>query len=111
MNEDLFEKIHDRNVEQVNHVARTLRAANRGLESMERQRPGVIGGRPDGTMSLDKSVELVTLLQQIEDNDASLRAENAILKDQLATEREAREHLENIIRQVADLIVNGSKGA
>lgn len=98
---DLFNRIQDRNVEQVNHVAKTLRR-------------GIVGGKSDGTMApmpLDKSVELVTLLQQIENNDANLRAKNEHLQDQLITERKAREHLENIIRQVADLIVNGSKGA
>jgi hypothetical protein len=97
-------KIADRNVDQVNFVASALK----------RRPHGIVGGRPDGTMSpaqddaLPRGIE--GLLQQIENNDANLRAENKHLEAQLTTEREARAHLENVIRQIADLIVNGSKG-
>jgi hypothetical protein len=53
---------------------------------------------------------LEPLLNQIMGHDANLRNEISQLKAQLATEREARERLQSIIRQVADLIVNGSRG-
>lgn len=99
-------------------VAKVLRAANRGLESVERQQPGIIGGRSDGTMEPAQENPMEGLLRQIENRDAHLcarleQAQHEIrqLNTTLGIEREAREHLENIIRQVADLIVNGSKGA
>jgi phospholipase/lecithinase/hemolysin len=113
---DLFNRVQDRNIEQVNRVANVLRGANR---AMERQQPGVIGGRPDGTMEpAGQENSMEGLLRQIENHDAYLRTQLAQaqyeirqLNAALGAEKEAREHLQGIIRQVADLIVNGSKGA
>ena len=99
---DLFNRIADSNVERVQRVANVLGRP-------PSQRLGVIGGRPDGTM-VSTPPDLEKLLQQIMTNDETLRTEIEVLKDQLTTEREARERLQNIIRQVADLIVNGSRG-
>jgi len=104
MNDDLFEGIQDKNVERMNFVSKQLRH-------------GIVGGRPDGTMEPhgtgqpEQQKALESLLRQILNTDADLRNEISQLKDRLATEQDARAHLEKIIRQVADLIVNGSKGA
>jgi hypothetical protein len=109
---NLFDRIADSNVERVNRVATVL--------GVGRANRGVVGGRPDGTMepAQFQAPSMDTLLQHIESNYANLRAqldqarsELRQLDETLAREREAREHLQGIIRQVADLIVNGSKGA
>lgn len=97
MNDDLFEGIQDKNVERMNFVSKQLRQ-------------GIVGGRPDGTMEPAQGT-IETFIQNIMNVDAGLRNEIDQLKRQLAREQGAREHLQGIIRQVADLIVNGSKGA
>jgi uncharacterized coiled-coil DUF342 family protein len=108
---ELFNRLTDRNVEQVNFVASALR----------KPQPG---SRPDGGMASQAS-DLVTQIMRLEGHRDELlrRVEEARqmidgfeqeagqLKEQLATERKGREHLQDIIRQVADLIVNGSRGA
>ena len=98
---DLFNRIADSNVERVNRVANVMgRTGQRGI----------IGGRPDGTME-PSTTGMESLLRQIELHESNMRGEIEHLKAQLAREQGAREHLQEIIRQVADLIVNGSKGA
>jgi hypothetical protein len=102
---DLLNRIQDRNAAQMDFAAKALGQAGR--------LSGIVGGRPDGTMEHaqgNNRLALEPLLNQIMGHDANLRNEISQLKAQLATEREARERLQNIIRQVADLIVNGSRG-
>jgi uncharacterized protein with von Willebrand factor type A (vWA) domain len=93
------EDIADRNVEQLGYVRNALG---------RRSQPG---SRPDGGMAPNNLPDMEQLLNQIMSHDVDLRNEIGRLKDQLATEQDARAHLEKIIRQVASLIVNGSKDA
>jgi len=66
------------------------------------------GSRADGGIARD-TPHLGGLLQQIENTVTNLRNEIERLNEQLVAEQQARSHLENIIKQVADIIVNGHK--
>lgn len=131
---ETLKPIADRNVAQVNFVAKALK----------QQATGIVGGRPDGGMAAQGNAfvppqpsELVNQIQQLEGHrDALLRRHDEArqmidgfevevdqlktkldaastevdsLIGQLTTEREARAHLEDVIRRIADLLVNGSK--
>lgn len=61
--------------------------------------------RPDGDMLASTQ----HLLSQILDTERQLRQELESTKQQLHAEREVRMHLESIVRQVADVVVNGHR--
>ena len=106
------EDIADRNVEQLDFVGKVL---GRGL--LPRAQPGSRAdggmqratGQPDGGMQPDPMAATQEMMQKVVETELRLRKEVVHLQNQLGSERDAREHLEKIIRAVADLIVNGHK--
>jgi ribosomal protein L1 len=94
--------ITDRNVEQLDFVGKVL--GGKGL--LPRTQPG---SRSDGGMQSDPIAATQEMMQKVVETELKLRKEVVHLQNQLGSERDAREHLEKIIRAVADLIVNGHK--
>ena len=117
LNQGGLERLTDRNVAQLDYAA-----ANLG-KGAQRQQPG---SRPDGgmlstTQSLLTQVleterqlrndleESVRQLQRAQVDLQKLGADLDRKVQEFNAEREARQHLEGVIRQIADVVVNGRK--
>lgn len=114
-------------------VREKLLASTGTAQALARRGLGIVGGRPDGTMGSAPGVERgqalgplqkthdainhimqneTALRQQLEDANSlneRLEKECILLKRQLDAEHMARASLETTIRQIAEIVVNGSK--
>lgn len=120
-------RLTDRNVEQVNFVASALRKPQPGsrpdggmaspkdphASEVVRQVLKLEGHRDELLRRVDESRQMIDGFEN-EVNELKIKLDAAStevdsLIGQLTTERDARAHLEDVIRRIADLLVNGSK--
>lgn len=115
------EDIAAKNVEQLNFTARALKRMAKPLPG---SRPDGGIAKPDTTMHdmlqhiaqreselLNDLQDAKNLVENLEHDLLQLETTLIEVREQLEREKNAREHFENMLRQIATLVVNGSKAA
>jgi len=82
------------------------RALGLGLDQMSREE---YQRRQVGHIPPESTQDTHAILQQILNTEVTLRREVNSLQEQLTTERDVREQLERILRNIAELVLDASK--